>query len=171
MSRNFPDRVRPEKVAAAHRQFAGCVSLQSMPRLADVLADPGASDEVDFEVAFYVDQQGQVVADVAVSGQVPLICQRGLHRFGCAINSRSRLGLIGDIARADELPEDYEPLLYEGEDVALADLVEEELLLAIPLVPVSPESEPVGEASEPEKKEETPTHRPFEMLGKIRNRD
>ena len=171
MSRNFPDRVRPEKVAAAHRQFVGHIALKTMPRLADVLASPDASDGVDFEIEFYVDQQGQVVADVAVSGHVPLICQRGLNRFAHAIASRSRIGLITAMSQADELPDDYEPLLYEGEDLALAELVEEELLLAIPLVPVSPESEPVGEQPQPDRAQESPTHRPFEMLGKIKKKD
>jgi len=168
MSRHYPDRVRPEKVAAARRQFAGWVALQSMQRLADVLEEPRASDGVEFEIDFKIDQQGQVVADVAVAGRVPLVCQRGLHRFEYPIESRSRLGLITDMAQADALPEDYEPVLYEGDDLALTDLVQEEVLLAIPLVPVSPESEPVGEASPPVFEENAPTHRPFEMLGKIK---
>lgn len=169
MSRNFPDRVRPEKVAAAKRTFAGQMGLLAMPRLAEVLASPEPSDEVSFEIDFGVDGHGQLIADVAIKGQVPLICQRSLERFYMAVASQSRLGLVRTIEEAGQLPDDYEPMLMDEEDVALAQLVEEELLLSVPLVPVKPGTEPVGDEPTDEMTQ-APTHRPFGVLAELKNK-
>jgi uncharacterized protein len=46
-----------------------------------------------------------------------------------------RLALVEDAAVEEGLPEGYEPLEIVGEEVPLADLVEQELILAAPIVP------------------------------------
>jgi uncharacterized protein len=49
------------------------------------------------------------------------------------------LGVIGDIAEEALLPENYEPVLVQHGRLALLDLVEDELLLALPQVPRNPQ--------------------------------
>jgi len=47
-----------------------------------------------------------------------------------------QLGLVQSDAAADVLPEWYEPLLVTQEPARLADIIAEEVLLAIPIVPL-----------------------------------
>ena len=113
--------------------------------------------------------QGLVTIDLAVKAELKLLCQRSLVPFTEAVDRRSRLVVIEDVAEQDVLPEAYDPVLVEDRRLALADLVEEELLLAVPQVPISPEA---GELELPEDvtvetssgKDRERTHRPFEGL-------
>jgi len=166
MSRNYPDRVRPEKVAAAKRTFSGSMPLRALKRAAEFLDEPGVDDALSFTVAFDQDVHGQIVADIVVEGSVPLRCQRTLDRFHYPINTQSRIGIASDEDAAERMPDGYEPKVCEGEDLALLDLVEEELLLALPLVPRKPGSEPVVQAkTSTDLQKKGPTHRPFSVLG------
>jgi uncharacterized protein len=70
-----------------------------------------------------------------------LICQRTLERFALPVTIDQRLGLISDEAQEASLPEDMEAVLIEGHgEVSPAQLIEDELLLAVPLVPVNPDA-------------------------------
>ena len=73
------------------------------------------------------------------------------------------------MADQETLPEHYEPVLVEEKRLALVDLVEEELLLAVPQVPRNPQAggmelpqEVSVEASSGDEREQT--HRPFAGL-------
>ena len=49
-----------------------------------------------------------------------------------------RLGLVGSEAEGEALGEALEPLIVGEEPMALADIVEDELILALPQVPMHP---------------------------------
>lgn len=152
--------------------------LSRMPRLLALLdseSDAGAS-EAAFEVAFGFDRQGLVKIDLEVRAELPLVCQRSLEPFTEPVSRRSLLTVIEHVEEQDTVPDHYEPVLVEDKRLALAALVEEELLLAVPQVPRSPDAGPmnlpgdiaVEESSEQDKE---PTHRPFgELAGLLREK-
>ena len=142
-----------------------------MGRLAALLAPESESEraDVEFSAGFRFDRQGLVTIDLTVRAGLPLVCQRSLETYVERVDRRSMLAVIENMADQEELPELYEPVLVEERRLALVDLVEEELLLAVPQVPRSPEA---GELELPEdvsveassEDELEPTHRPFEGL-------
>ncbi len=163
MSRDFPDWVQVEKAAAARREFAGTVSLGRLERLVGMIADPGEA-EIAFELRFAHDDQRQVRVEVHVTGQVPLVCQRTLSVFQHDLDSRSVVGIVGNEQDAGALPEDYEPLMVSDGRVELIRLIEEELLLGLPLVPVDPDSSRMGD----DDSSGADTHRPFAELANLK---
>lgn len=170
MSRDYPDWINPFKAAQARRAFAGTIRLADLHQVSDLVDDP-ADTEIGFALAFDLDDQREAKVQVSISGKVPMICQRTLERFGHAVDSTSVVAMVDSEAALDRLPDDYEPLVVIDGRVKIADLVAEELLLALPLVPRSPGSEPVGDASAPgiEKEER---HQPFAALADMaRKRD
>lgn len=103
------------------------------------------------------------MVDVAASATLPLRCQRTLERFLHSLEQRSRLGLVRDEADDVTLPEDYEPLVVSEGQVALTDIVEDELILAVPLIPASAgESVDAGFGPAVEESEN-----PFAKLGEL----
>lgn len=169
MSRNYPDRVRPEKVAAAKKRFSGEIPLVSLGGLEGLIVKPEPGDVVRFELSFAHDGQGHIVADLSVEAQVCLLCQRTLGPFAYRVSGQSRIGVVSTEAEAQELPADYEPLICEEDDLPIARLVEEEILLALPLVPIDPEApKPIEAAAEPDELVKEPTHRPFEVLADLK---
>ncbi len=138
MSRDFPDWVNPQRAASANRRFAGRMPVRSLKRAAGLLASD--SGDLGFVLEFGFDRFGQIVVRVRVFGEVALLCQRTLEPYLERIDSSSEVALIAREEAAERLPDDYEPMVCAEDRLALARLVEEELLLALPLVPRSPGS-------------------------------
>jgi len=70
-----------------------------------------------------------------VEAELELECQCCLEPLPLRVSSEFRLGLVDSLEAAGRLPEQYEPLLVEGDQLAIADIVQDELLLAIPYCP------------------------------------
>ena len=70
-----------------------------------------------------------------------LVCQRTLEPFELPVVVNTRLGLIKQERDEAGLPPECEALLV-AEDGRLnpADVIEDELLLALPLIPINPDS-------------------------------
>lgn len=162
MSRDYPDWIHPIKAAQARREFTGSMPLSRMDRLTGVIDEPGDA-EIRFHVLFGLDEHGQVRAEVGVDGSVPLQCQRTLRRFEHPVESRSVVGIVFDEQAAQSLPEDYEPLLVDEARVRLEDLVAEEILLGLPLVPRAPDSSPMGDG----RPAAAETYKPFAGLAEL----
>jgi len=146
MSREYPDWVNPWKAAEGRRRFAGTMPIDRMSRLGTLLA--GSDGECSFSAEFATDRQGQVIIDIAVEADVLLLCQRTLEPYWQQVKRSSRLGVIQDLADEQEMRDDYEPVLVEERRLSLHVIVEDELLLGLPQVPINPAANERFPASE-----------------------
>ena len=139
MSVTLPESVDAWRMVSARRSFEGTLPIASLRRLGEALA--GTDGEVSFTLDFGRDDLGTSYVDVRASAPLTLICQRSLEPFVLPVAVHTRLGLISQERDEAGLPPDCEPLLV-AEDGRLrpADVIEDELLLALPLVPVNPDS-------------------------------
>lgn len=137
-----PEAVDAWRMVAARKAFEGRIPLAAMARLRDGLVD--AEGEVGYTMEFGTDALGVAFVELQVEAGLPLECQRSLRRFVLPVQLSQRLGLIRDEADEAALPPGYEALLV-GDDGMLkpAELVEDELILALPVVPVSADVEEV----------------------------
>lgn len=129
-------------MVAARRGVEGRLPLSALTRLRDSLVD--AEGEVSFSIEFDQDALKVPYAELRVDAELPLQCQRSLQRFLLPVHIEQRLGLIRSEAEESALPPGYEPLLMpEDGMLRTVELVEDELILAVPVVPVRPGSEAV----------------------------
>ncbi|MFZ9709319.1 MAG: YceD family protein [Steroidobacteraceae bacterium] len=155
-----------ERLADAGESREIDASLSSLPRLAPLLA----ADDGKVHAAIRFDRErGQPVAEVAVEARVPLRCQRCLRPVWFGVSERSKVWLVTDPARADELDPGIEPTLAPEGRIALRDLAEEELLLALPLVPRHERGEECGTVEEAAPQSEA-VQKPFAGLGELLKR-
>lgn len=113
-------------------------------------------------------EQGHVVADVNVEAVVALQCQRCLAPMTLQLAGSSRVALVESEAAAASVPAELETALAPEGRMRLADLLEEELLLALPPAPRHPEGQCPGDAPGPEMEAAVePTQRPFASLGDL----
>ena len=145
-------------MVTARRVYEGRLPLAAMPRLALSLAD--SAGDCSYLLEFGRDEFGIAFVLIQAEATLPLICQRTLERFEQPVKIEQRLGLIRDEREESSLPSGYEPVLLP-EDARLhpAELIEDELILAVPVVPVKPGSEAV-EADWPETAKEAEDERP-----------
>jgi uncharacterized protein len=160
-------------MVAARRGFTGRLPLSSMPRLRDALLD--CEGEVAFALQFDRDSLQVPYVELRIDAALPLQCQRTLQRFEFPVAIVQRLGLIAagsdDELEEAALPEGYEALqVPEDGMLRPAELVEDELILAVPVVPISPGSEAL-EQEWPATAEELQEASPFAALAALKKRD
>lgn len=75
--------------------------------------------------------------ELSVCGVLSLVCQRCMQGMDFPIQIERRFGLVRNEYFADKLPVEYEPLLLKEDEEILSviHLIEDEILLACPLVP------------------------------------
>lgn len=166
MSAQVPEVVDAWRMVAAGRVFEGRLPLSGMSRLRDVLLD--GEGEAKFSLGFGRDTLQVPYAELRIEAALPLQCQRTLQRFLHPVRIEQRLGLIRDEADEAALPPGYEALLLaEDGELRPAELVEDELILAVPLVPVAPGSESV-ERDWPVPADEEKRANPFSALAALK---
>jgi len=140
MSRDFPDWVSPQRAADGKRVYSGTVLLSRMKRLASLL--DSVEGDASFVASFRRDLDKRVVIDFQVEAALPLVCQVSLESYNEQVNRHCELAVIDDDHDdghgQDELPDSYEVVETENGRMALAALVEDELILALPQVPRKP---------------------------------
>ena len=133
---------------------------------------PAISGEVSGRASFRR-EEGIAVAELSMTGSAKLRCERCLQPLELAFDTHVRIGLAGTEAEteAGRMPADLEPMLAAGGRISIGELITEELLLSLPIVPLHgqgaqcvPAAEPGPEGSGGE------THRPFSRLGEMMKR-
>jgi len=135
----LPETVDAWRMVSAGRRFEGSIRVRDMPRLRISLVRDDAT--IRYEIEFGRDELGVAYLALKAAGHLPLECQRTLEEFELEVAIDERLGLIAREEDEAALPPGYEPLLTESGEISLADVIEDELILALPVVPTRPGSE------------------------------
>ncbi len=130
----LPERIEPVGLADAGRSFRGEVPVSELMRLRPSLSSADGRLKVALE--FRLDERRIRTLAGCIEGSVDLVCQRCLETLRFPLDLEFRLGIVSSNEEIDRLPDGYEPLLVTGEPLRTFDVVEDEVLLAIPVVPL-----------------------------------
>lgn len=126
------------KFAAGGDCVSGRLAVSSLSRLTDVLVDTAGFLECRLSGFSGEDAlNGKLGLQLQVTGRLVLCCQRCLGRllFECVIDSRLLLLPPGEAWPEEELEADGYDAIPADRELAVMALIEEEVLLALPLVP------------------------------------
>lgn len=168
MSNTLPDTLDPWRTVQARRVYEGTLAVAQLRRLVGMLAS--SVGEIRYTVEFGRDDFEIDYVDLKLDTSLKLICQRTMVEFSQPIRVDQRLGMIRDDSEEARLPEGYDPLLVENDQLRVKDVIEDELILALPLVALSPgaplEQVPVTSGSVPD--DDQPPN-PFAVLGQLKS--
>lgn len=149
----------------------GAYAADSLPRVAEMLFAP--SGEVGVSLTFGTDDAARPAVTGRIRASLVLQCQRCLEGVTVEVEASPRLVVCRSEAEAERLPEGVEPMMYEGEPLSVRELVEDELILALPIVPRHGGqcvAVPDGRDGD-EGEQASDTQRPFRDLRKLLDRD
>ncbi|MBV1870090.1 MAG: DUF177 domain-containing protein [Gammaproteobacteria bacterium] len=167
--------IEPFKLVSTRALVDGFVAFSALSRLREELSS--VSPDVDVahvELAFQRDPQGYVLASGSIRAKGGVVCQRCLGTIPVLLDTPISWAFIVNEETSCDVPRAYDVIVVEEESVSLYDLVEDELILALPPIPmhaegqcaapnyVSPNEEQI-ERSEEKKN-------PFEVLSEIRKK-
>ena len=165
MAEHLPEFIDPLVLVEKRSEFKGSLPLSQMSRIQELLFD--REGEVGFELRF--GKEGRIAAVTgSVRAELQLQCQCCLGSIPWTVNSVVSLGVVRSIDEADLLPESYEPLLLDEDSLSLADIVQEELLLAIPTIPQHERCGPVGPPAQETAPEPPKRPNPFAVLANLK---
>ena len=138
MSNQLPKTVDPFRLAGTGAWLDGGLPLAGMMRLAPRLAS--SEGMVGVQLKFGVDANNTKFVTGSLSASLQLVCQRCMELMSYPVEIKLTLGMIaGNAEKVRLLSEHYEPLLIESDSMDLTEMVEDELLLALPIVPLHPQ--------------------------------
>ena len=131
-SGQLPPFFDPRKYADQGIELQGQTSVGNLPRLADYR---DSQDEVvDVALKFGRDEEGRQNIAGTISSKLTMPCQRCLEPVTYQITAKTNLMMVWTEEQMKALPEHLDPIMVIDGKMPLADLLEEELLLALPLV-------------------------------------
>jgi uncharacterized protein len=162
----LPSSVNPFQLAEQRAHLVGSISALSPTRLREMGAAPEGPIQAD--LSFGIDDQGIIYLKGRLAARLTLQCQRCMEPFVYEIMSNFTLGVVRTLDEADKLPEDYEAALAKDDQLVLNELIENELILNLPIIPKHlPEAcrvkMPVLDTGPEEK-----TKNPFQVLSSLR---
>ena len=128
----LPNQVDARKLTTQGAEIKGILEGSELPRLAGAVEEAASVIEVALE--FGLDESGNRVISGKISTDVTMICQRCLEPVVQNIQAEVNVGLVWDDKEASNLPKSLDPLIVTEAPLVLKELVEEELLLSLPIV-------------------------------------
>ncbi len=125
--------IDPVRLANQSKTLQGEVALSRCRRLETVLSDMTGS--VSYELDFSRSDQGKPVVNGRITANVMLECQRCGGTVEVALELNPHLMIVITDEQAKQVPSDYEPLLVDEAPLTIVDVLEEEILLGLPMVP------------------------------------
>ena len=156
-----PPIVDPARLAREESRLTGVLTLAQLPRLADVLFDH------DGRVR-YTTGNGQPALRINLEADLGLRCQRCLERLPLHLDVERDVVLVADMreldARDDE--DDDTDAIPGVASLDLRELIEEEILLSLPMAPRHPED---ACTAQPEASAVSGSESPFAALAGLKS--
>jgi uncharacterized protein len=149
--------LHPERITERPLVFEGTADLHDLPGLEGSVADDRVA--LRFKVTARLDRQRRKVVSCIIEGFVFLTCQATLDTFRHPLSIEERLVLVDDAERLPPIEEesDAEDYLVADEPIDVRELVEDAVILALPMVPRKPGPESVkAQGKAPAERSESP---------------
>ena len=161
-----PFIIDPERLSAKPLVLKGRFVPADLERLEGSVADERG--ELRYEITAGLDKQRRKTVSCIIEGFVFLLCQNTLEAFRHEVSVRDRLVLVEDESRLPSVEEEdeNEDYVVADEPLDVRDLVEDAVLLSLPMIPRKPGSE--GAAQPP--REEGPKASPFAKLANLKKK-
>ncbi|GAB6034086.1 YceD family protein [Galenea microaerophila] len=135
----LPNLIDPIDFVNHHKQIKARVNQSEFPRLVAQLVDGGQNNRsVEVEMRFFYDKTLKFPAfEMQVKSCLSVECQRSLQPFDIEVNSQVKGIFTESMTLAEDLPSEVEIYEIGDERISLLELIEDELLLSIPLSPIN----------------------------------
>lgn len=163
-------------MAAQEQVLEGSLPVAELARLCELLADD--SGDVHLNIVFSRGHLNRTKLSGTVTATVCLTCQNCLQDYETELESDLAITIVRDQQALDDLDDDIDGYVCETPQLSVRELLEDELLLSVPMIPrhgsdcpgdagrqgdetPSTAAESVESAGQSEKGD---THRPFAGL-------
>jgi len=128
----LPTHIDPRKLALQGNRLEGCVNVVDLPRLASAVT--AVCGPLQASVQFELDESRAKIARGSAQVAVETVCQRCLDPLRVDLQADFAVQVIWSEEHINRVAANYEPWLVLDKMANLYELLEDEILLALPLV-------------------------------------
>lgn len=165
----LPDRIATDQLLATGGRLQGQIALGRLRRLTESLEiAPTASDIATADLELLPDPQANGRLQGMIQAGLCLLCERCGKPMTWPVSTTVAFYLVGSEAAAASLPDDAD-YVVAADSLNVLELIEEELLLALPLVARHPAGTPCGDNARSGRVAESGERSsPFDVLKKLK---
>ena len=163
-SKSLPEQLKLFNFAKKEVSFSGQYKISDFRRISEISSNK--KDNVRVDLSFYLKNNKTPCVDGIINLDIVLACQRCLDNLSIALEVNFNLAFVRHNQESEELESHYEIYVIEDEELATHDLISDEILLSIPMVPTH-DYDCIKEINEQEIVEGK-SENPFAILKKIK---
>ena len=133
MTNDLPLKLDPVLYANQGRSIAGQISTHDLPRIADSASK--TNKNLDVTMSFSTSSLKFPLVQGTIVGSIVQTCQRCLQDTTIKLDEEFALLLVNPELIDEASKEGYEIFEYSGQFISTVELIEDEVLLAMPIVP------------------------------------
>ncbi len=122
-------------------------SLGESPRLARLLDMGCQARRLECRVAGHIDDKGRAILTLSIDAEFEMQCQRCLEPMTWSLSTVSELELCADRAEIDRAQDDKDRIVA-SRNMDVDSMIEDEIILAIPMIPKHEVCEAVARSEE-----------------------
>lgn len=166
----IPTRVNHRKLASEKRKIEGFLPPDKLDRFSEAVIDVVGDLEVSLVFRRGPNRSGLMTG--SAKAIVSLECQNCMQAFEQSVTAKFRHVLVQQEAQLFDLADDQDGIVCPSEMVEVSELIEDELILALPMVArhesgqCAPEDDQLDDY-QADDVEATETYKPFAGLGEL----
>jgi uncharacterized protein len=168
MKGGLPEQIDPLRLAEAGARLCGQLPVTRLARLRPLLSQP--EGEIEVTADFGIDEQATRWMHLQAHAALPMICQRCMGPMTVTVNADTTLAFLTSESEAQRLGNRYEPYLLSAGKTSLMEMVEDELLLRMPMIPKHEGPQACTGAEPAPEKDEADRESPFAVLAGLRDK-
>ncbi len=130
---SLPLKISASRAVARRERYEGSLPVAGFARLEGLLLSDAGDIRVKLEAG--ADEAGLPHLRGELSGALRLVCQRCMKPFDWGLHAQIGLRLVKTEAEEVQALHECEPYLVQDDQLPLREIVEDELLLALPMMP------------------------------------
>ncbi|MGJ8690754.1 MAG: YceD family protein [Gammaproteobacteria bacterium] len=128
----IPDYVDSRKIFAQQTLIEGVLPISRLERFSGAILD--TEGDVQVSLQFDLDESFRKVIRGSLQADVNVACQRCLEPMPITLKDQFELAVVYKEEQALKLPKTLDPWFCEDIKLVLADMIEEQLILCMPIV-------------------------------------
>ena len=133
LNKSLPSQLKLFNFAKKEISLSGLYQISDFPKISEIASNK--SDNVRVDLSFYLKNNKTPCVDGIIQLDIVLACQRCLDDLFIALKVNFNLAFVRHNQKSEELDSHYELYVTEEEELATHDLISDEILLSIPMVP------------------------------------
>lgn len=129
----LPESLNFVRQVELSRTIEGIYPISKLARLSETLLSNEGYITAKLE---FTDSVGFASLKGKVSAKLLAECQRCLEPVETELSGSFKFALVNSVEEVELLPEEFEPYMVEGEEQSIIELIEDELLLCLPMVTI-----------------------------------